>query len=127
VGAFVVDARRRVAIGGVVLKLVFIVYQDPDALDRFVRAVAKEGVAGVTFFPSSGIGRKPERTAEEFQFGFGTAFESRFAKHTTLFSIVMEERLARLLELMRLHLPEIDRPGGGLYAVLDVAQAGGVL
>jgi len=114
-------------IGGTPVKLVFIVHQDQEALDRFVRAVAKEGVAGVTFFPSSGVGRKPERTTEEFQFGFGAAFESRFAKHTTLFSVVPTERLARLLELMHLHLPEVDRSGGGLYAVLDVAEAGGVL
>lgn len=109
------------------MKLVFIVYQDRDALDRFVRAVAKERVAGVTFLPSSGIGRHAERSADEFQFGLGAILESRFAKHTTLFSVVADDRLARLLELMRQHMPAIEAGSEGLYAVLDVAQAGGVV
>lgn len=109
------------------MNLVFIVYRDQDALDRFVRAVAMEGVAGVTFFSSSGVGRRTGHSTEEFRFGLDAAFESRFAKHTTLFSVVPAERLARLLELMHLHLKEIDLPGGGLYAVLDVREAGGIL
>lgn len=109
------------------MKFVFIVYKDLNALDRFVRAVVKEGVAGVTFFPSSGIGRKVGRGTEEFQFSLAAAFESRFATHNTLFSVVPDDRLPRLLELMHLHLPDVDQSGGGLYAVLDVAQAGGVL
>ena len=108
------------------MKLVLIVYQDRDALDRFVRAVATERVAGVTIVPSSGIGRHAERTADEFQFGLSAILESRFAKHTTLLSIVPDERLPRLLELMRQHMPTIEAGFDGLYAVLEVSQAGGV-
>ncbi len=109
------------------MKLVLIVCQDRDALDRFVRAVATERVAGVTIVPSSGVGRHGERTADEFQFGLSAILESRFAKHTTLLSIVPDDRLPRLLELMRHHMPTIETGADGLYAVIEVAEAGGVV
>jgi hypothetical protein len=37
---------------------------------------------------------------------------------------VADDKLARMLELMREHLTDLDRPGGGVYVVLPVESYG---
>jgi hypothetical protein len=52
--------------------------------------------------------------------------ESDRLENTTAFSLVHDDRLPRVLELLRLHCEDFSQPGSGLYAVLNVAEFGGL-
>jgi hypothetical protein len=107
------------------MKFLLIVHRDDMALSGFLEAARKEGLGGFTLMPSSGIGRA--RKQENFEISLGNLTRlltgSRL-DNTTIFSIVADDKLARMLELMREHLTDLDRPGGGVYVVLPVESYG---
>jgi nitrogen regulatory protein PII len=108
------------------MKLLLVVHKNSTALDAFVHAVREETLAGVTMIPSTGFGRVGRRSREEFHFSIRDVLASRYVHNTTLISIVPDERVPRLVELIEEHIPDIHEPGGGLYAVLPIDQAGGL-
>ena len=108
------------------MKFVLIVHKDRQALDQFVHAVREEMIAGFTMMGSTGFGRKSRRSSDEFQFSIAQVLEGRYLKNTTMFSIVPDERVERIVELIETHLPDINDPGGGLYAILPVDRVGGL-
>lgn len=108
------------------MKLLLIVHKDKQAIERFAHAVLEEGLAGLTLMPSAGRGRTQGENYDEFRFSFTHIFESREIPNTTIFSILPESHLPRMLELMEQELPGMDSKGTGLWAVLDVERAGGL-
>ena len=108
------------------MKLVLVVHKNSAALDNYVRAVREETLAGVTMIPSTGFGRVGRRAREEFHFSVSHVLASRYVHNTTLLSIVTDEVVPRLVELIEEHVPDIHEPGGGLYAVLPIDQVGGL-
>lgn len=108
------------------LKMMLIVHKDKPAVERFAQAVLAEGIAGLTLMPSAGRGRTQGENYDEFRFSFTHIFESREIPNTTIFSILPESHIPRMLELLEEHLPGMDDRGTGLYAVLNVERAGGL-
>ncbi len=108
------------------MKLVLVVHKNTTALEAFMHAVRKETLAGVTMVPSTGFGRSSGKSYEEFQFSIPSVLASRYVRNTTLISVVADERVERMIELIYEHIPDIDEEGGGLYAVLPIDQAGGM-
>ncbi|MEZ4633249.1 MAG: hypothetical protein R2880_21470 [Deinococcales bacterium] len=109
------------------MKLLIVVHKDDVALDRFMGAARAEKLCGFTLFDSSGIGRTTENKRLEFSIGGLSDLlkGSRFS-NSTLLSFVEDERLGRVLELMKHHLGDLEQPGAGLYAVLNVESFGGI-
>ena len=108
------------------MKLVLLVHKDAGKLDDFVQALRSESLAGVTMVPSTGFGRVGRRARQEFQFSIAQVLASHYVHNTTLFSLVPDERLPRVIELIEEHLTDIYKPGGGFFAILPVDQTGGL-
>ena len=82
------------------LKMMLIVHKDKPAVERFAQAVLAEGIAGLTLMPSAGRGRTQGENYDEFRFSFTHIFESREIPNTTIFSILPESHIPRMLELL---------------------------
>jgi Ni,Fe-hydrogenase III large subunit len=113
------------------MKLLMIVHRDDAALEAFMSAVRQEKLTGFTLARSSGVGRTSQKHIEEMRIGGFLGFltgaeQDTRLENTTLWSVVHEERLPRVLELLKQHIPDVDQPSGGLYVVLPVESFGGV-
>ncbi|MCA9835926.1 MAG: hypothetical protein KC422_03390 [Trueperaceae bacterium] len=109
------------------MKLLLIVHRDEAALETFVTAVRKEKLCGFTMLETTGVGRIAAKEHYEFSIGsLSKLLEGEKLNNTTLFSLVPEERLERVMTLMHKLLPSFSEPGNGIYAVLDVSQFGGL-
>lgn len=104
-----------------------IIHRDDAALEAFIEAVRSENLTGFTLLRSSGIGRTTEAKPLEFSFmDLLKGQDSSRLENSTLLSFVDDERLARVIELLKQHITDFDAPGGGMYAVLPVESFGGV-
>ena len=102
-------------------------HRDDSALERFLGAVRDERLVGFTKVSSSGWGRSLTDADRDFTIGsIGRLIVGHENAGTTAFSLVPDERLERLLELMHDLLPDLDQPGQGVWAVLPVEAAGGM-
>ncbi len=113
------------------MKLLMIVHRDDAALEAFIGAVRQEHLAGFTLTRSGGVGRTSQKPIEEMRIGGFLGFltgnnEDTRLKNITLWSVVHDERLPRVLELLNQHIPDVDQVGGGLYVVLPVESFGGL-
>jgi hypothetical protein len=113
------------------MKLLLIVHRDDAALGQFIDAVREEKLAGFTTMRSSGIGRTSDKHVEEFGVGgflglLTGAHQGSNLENTTLWSLVRDEQMPRVLELLHRFIQDFDAPGGGLYAVMPVESFGGV-
>ena len=102
-----------------------LVHRDDAALQRFIDAARAEKLAGFTILPSHGVGRGTDAHPTEFSVGgLLNLLQGDRLENTTVLSLVSEDRLPRMLELVRAHLTDLDQPGGGVYAVLPVDAFG---
>jgi hypothetical protein len=109
------------------MKLFIIVHRDDNALDRFLDAVRQERLVGFTRVASSGWGRSLTDAPSDFTIGsIGRLLTGDSNSGTTAFSIVPDERLPRLLELLHREIPNIEEPGQGVWALLPVEAGGGM-
>jgi nitrogen regulatory protein PII len=114
------------------MKLLMVIHRDDSELERFLSAVRAENLAGFTLMRSSGVGRTSQKIPLEFGMGglmgllTGESDKSTRLENTTALSLVHDERLPRVLELLNQHCTDVGKPGGGLYAVLNVSDYGGL-
>ncbi|MGL4612258.1 MAG: hypothetical protein ACRCYY_21690 [Trueperaceae bacterium] len=110
------------------MKLFLFVHKDDTALASFIKAARVEQLTGFTLLPSTGAGRTSQKPIEEFAFGFSRLLrgEGERLKNVTLFSVIADDKLPRLIELMKQHCTDIGQPGAGLYVVLPIEAAGGL-
>jgi hypothetical protein len=113
------------------MKLLLIVHRDDAALGQFIGAVRKQQLAGFTTMRSSGIGRTSDKHVEEVGIGGFLGFltgvhQGSNLHNTTLWSLVHDHQMPRVLELLHQYIQDFDAPGGGLYCVLPVESFGGV-
>ena len=68
-----------------------------------------------------------KKTLGEFSIGNLTnLFSGDRISNATVFSVVEDEKLPRVIELIKEELSAIYEEGGGLYVVLPIEQYGGV-
>jgi len=104
-----------------------IVYKDNSALDEFMDKVKAENLTGFTILPSQGVGRTSKKTISEFSIGnLSNLFSSDRTQNATVLAVVEDEKLPRVVELIKEHLAAIHEKGGGLWVVLPIEQFGGV-
>jgi hypothetical protein len=113
------------------MKLLLLVHRDDAALERFIAVVRQQNLAGFSLLPSSGVGRTSDKITTEFGMagllGLLTgAGESQRLRNTTVFSLIHDEHLPKVLEILHQHVTDFGKPGGGVYAVLPVEQFGGL-
>lgn len=109
------------------MKLLMIVYKDNSALDAFMDKVKTENLTGFTILPSHGVGRTSKKTISEFSIGnLSNLFSSDRTANATVLAVVEDEKLTRVIELLKEHLSAIHEKGGGLWVVLPIDQFGGV-
>lgn len=109
------------------MKLLMIVYKDNESLDVFMDKVKEENLAGFTILPSQGVGRESKKKISEFSIGnLSQLFSGDRISNATVFSVVEDDKLGRVLEVLKQELPAIHDHGGGLYIVLPIDQFGGV-
>ncbi len=109
------------------MKLLIIVYKDNEALDIFMDKVKAENLAGFTIMPSQGVGRESKKKLGEFSIGnLSNLFSGDRISNATVFSVVEDDNLGRVLEILKEELSAIHEQGGGLYVVLPIDQFGGV-
>ncbi len=109
------------------MKLLIIVYKDNESLDIFMDKVKEENLAGFTIMPSQGVGRTSKKKVGEFSIGnLSKLFGGDRITNATVFSVVEDDKLARVLEILKEELSAIHEHGGGLYVVLPIDQFGGV-
>lgn len=107
------------------MKFLLIVHRDDTALANFLDAARAAGLGGFTLMASRGIGRAKKRERLEVSIGsLAQVLMGSRLENTTIFSIVADDKLPRMLELMREHLSDLDRPGGGVYVILPVEAYG---
>jgi nitrogen regulatory protein PII len=109
------------------MKLVIVVHKDYAKIDRLIHAVQAEEVTGFTLLSSHGRGRERGDSHEEFHFSLGHLLAGRDIQNTTVFSIVPDERVPRLRELIAEHMPDLGQPGTGIFAILPVEETGGLV
>ena len=108
--------------------MLLIVHKDDDRLAAFFEAARSAGLSGFTVLPSHGIGHAAG-ASKPFDFAIGGLaglFSGGRLENVTALSLVEDGKLPALLGLLKKHLSDLDEPGGGLYAVLPVEQAGSV-
>ena len=104
-----------------------IVYKDNSALDEFMDKVKAEKLTGFTILPSHGVGRNSKKTVSDFSIGnLSNLFSSDRTANATVMAVVEDEKLPRVLEILKEHLSAIHEKGGGLWVVLPIEQHGGV-
>jgi hypothetical protein len=113
------------------MKLLVVIHRDNAALEAFFQDVRRENLAGFTVLRSSGVGRTSERVPLEFSGGgllslLTGSGEAGRLENTTALSFVDDTRLERVLAILRTHLTDLNKPGSGLYAVLNVETSGGL-
>jgi hypothetical protein len=114
------------------MKILLIVHRNDEALEQFIQAVRQENLAGFTITPSRGVGRTSQRL-NNAEIGIGSVLsllagsnEGAKLENTTMWSLVQDDRLPRVLELLKMHVSDFSSQGSGLYAVLPVESFGGV-
>jgi len=109
------------------MKLLILIHKDDTVLDAFIQAARAEQLCGFTLLDSSGVGRMSDERRLDFSVGSLSSIlkGSRFS-NTTLLSFIEDNRLERVVELLKQHLDDLSQPGAGLYAVLNVDSFGGI-
>lgn len=107
------------------MKLLLLVHRDDAALQRLIDAARLERIAGFTILPSRGVGKATQAHPTEFSIGgLFNVLQGDRLENTTVLSLIEDDRVPRMLELVRAHLTDLDQPGGGVYAVLPVDAFG---
>lgn len=107
------------------MKFLLIVHRDDMALANFLDAARANGLGGFTLMSSRGIGRARKKENLEVSIGsLAQVLMGSRLENTTVFTIVADDKLPKLLDLMHEHLNDLDRPGGGVYVVLPVESYG---
>jgi nitrogen regulatory protein PII len=111
------------------LHMVVLIVARSEQLDAVVEAWQRAGTQDITIMESKSLMPLRDRGRRDDLPLFPSLadiFENEEFDHFTLFAIVEEEQIDRLIEAAEQHLGDLDHPGNGALAALPVSRVKGV-
>ncbi len=110
--------------------LILLVLDGGERLDQVLTAWEEAGVGGITILPSTGLGRVRRRQGLREDMPLFPALEDFYRPesdfHYTLFTLVQEDLVPRVVEVTYQVVGDLNQPGTGILAVLPVLQLYGL-
>lgn len=112
--------------------LILFVLNDPDKVEKVLRAWEQAGVSGVTILPSTGLGRIRQKEGLRDDLPLLPSLEDFYHHQSnisnTLFTVVDSEALAqKVLQATELTVGNLDKPGNGILVILPTVSVHGLI
>lgn len=107
------------------MHVVFFVLEREEYLEEILEAFLEKGIPGATVLQSTGMGKIMAEHCPIFIRLRSIITENNLVNNHTIFVVVEDELVVRVLELIEEVVGDLEQPGTGVFFSLPVARAKG--